>query len=255
MNSEQQGSTGLNREALPPRVVFPGSVIVIAGRSESMSSPGRSSGVVRFDVFEVDLSAGELHKAGRKIKLQILPFQALAILLERPGEVVTRKEFEKRLWPGDTFVDFDHSLNTAIKKVRLALGDDNKKPRFVETLPKRGYRFIGHLEHQAPPVSAKTPAPAPAVGRLIRLLADGHLSFGLASVDEAAAREREKLEAASDDVGLSLLIASQKLLMVPDGTPARMLEIRRPESCCQVRFLEGEHYGKTALVLAKQLAE
>ena len=120
-------------------VVFPGSVIVIRrGRSESMSSPGRSSGVARFDVFEVDLSAGELHKAGRKIKLQILPFQALAMLLERPGEVVTRKEFEKRLWPGDTFVDFDHSLNTAIKKVRLALGDDNKKPRFVETLPKRG---------------------------------------------------------------------------------------------------------------------
>jgi len=236
-------------------VVFPGSVIVIRGRSESMSSPGRSSGVARFDVFEVDLSAGELHKAGRKIKLQILPFQALAMLLERPGEVVTRKEFEKRLWPGDTFVDFDHSLNTAIKKVRLALGDDNKKPRFVETLPKRGYRFIGHLEQQAPPVSAKTPAPASGVGRLTRLRADGNLSFVLVSVDEAAAREREKLEAASDDVGLSLLIASQKLLMVPDGTPVRVLEIRPPDSCCQVRFLEGEHYGKTALVLAKQLAE
>ena len=236
-------------------VVFPGSVIVIRGRSESMSSPGRSSGLARFDVFEVDLSAGELHKAGRKIKLQILPFQALAMLLERPGEVVTRKEFEKGLWPADTFVDFDHSLNTAIKKVRLALGDDNKKPRFVETLPKRGYRFIGHLEQQAPAASAKTPAPASGVGRLARLRADGRLSFVLVSVDEAAAREREKLEAASDDVGLSLLIASQKLLMVPDGTPVRVLEIRPPDSCCQVRFLEGEHYGKTALVLAKQLAE
>ena len=177
------------------------------------------------------------------------------MLLERPGEVVTRKEFEKRLWPGDTFVDFDHSLNTAIKKVRLALGDDNKKPRFVETLPKRGYRFIGHLEQQAPPVAAKTPAQASGVGRLARLRADGNLSFVLVSVDEAAAREREKLEAASDDVGLSLLIASQKLLMVLDGTPVRVLEIRQPDSCCQVRFLEGEHYGKTALVLVKQLAE
>src|SRR6266513_1152998 len=186
-----------------------------------MSFPGRSSGVARFDVFEVDFSAGELHKAGRKIKLQILPFQALAILLERPGEVVTRKEFEKRLWPGDTFVDFDHSLNTAIKKVRLALGDDNKKPRFVETLPKRGYRFIGHLEQQAPAVAAKTPAPASGVGRLARLRADGHLSF----------------------------------VMVSAGTPVRVLEIREPDSCCPVRFLESEHYGKTALVLVKQLAE
>src|SRR5437016_9455832 len=255
MNSEQQGSTGLNREAAAPIAVFPGSVIVIRGRRESMSSLGRSSCVVRFDVFEVDLRAGEVYKAGRKIKLQILPFQALAMLLERPGEVVTRKEFEKRLWPGDTFVDFDHSLNTAIKKVRLALGDDNKKPRFVETLPKRGYRFIGHLEQQAPPVSAKTPAPASGVGRLTRLRADGNLSFVLVSVDEAAAREREKLEAASDDVGLYLFNESQMLLNVVDETSLSGIDIRPPDSCCQVRFLEGEHYGKTALVLAKQLAE
>src|SRR5260370_36069099 len=108
----------------------------------------------RFDVVELHLRAGELYKAGRKIKLQVLPFQALALLLERPGELVTREEFEKRLWPGDTFVDFDHSLNTAIKKLRQALGDDNKKPRFVETLPKRGYRFICIVEqaaHGSPP--------------------------------------------------------------------------------------------------------
>jgi len=225
------------------------------GRRESMSSPGRFTGVARFDVFEVDLRAGELYKAGRKIKLQVLPFQALAMLLERPGEVITRKEFEKSLWPGDTFVDFDHSLNTAIKKLRLALGDDNRKPRFVETLPKRGYRFIGRLEHGAPPLSAKPPVPSSGVGQLARLRADGNLSFALVSVDEEAAAEREKSEAASDDVGLSLLIASQKLLIVPDGTPVRILEIRQLDSCCQVRILEGEHYGKTALVLLKQLAE
>jgi DNA-binding winged helix-turn-helix (wHTH) protein len=123
-----------------------------------MSSPGCPSGVIRFDLFEVHLRAGELYKAGRKIRLQIQPFHALALLLERPGEVVTREEFEKKLWPGDTFVDFDHSLNTAIKKLRLALGDDQKKPRFVETLPKRGYRFIGKLAETAPALSAPPPS-------------------------------------------------------------------------------------------------
>src|SRR6266404_4861261 len=159
MNKEHHRNTGLKQEALTP-AVFPGSVIVIAGRRESMSSPGQSSGVVRFDVFEVDLRAGEVYKAGRKIKLQVLPFQALVMLLERPGEVVTRKEFEKRLWPGDTFVDFDHSLNTAIKKLRQALGDNKETPRFVETLPKRGYRFIGKPEYMAATLPAKTLAPS-----------------------------------------------------------------------------------------------
>ena len=219
-----------------------------------MWSPGRSAGVLRFDVFEVHLCAGELYKAGRKIKLQVLPFQALVMLLERPGEVVTRKEFEKRLWPGDTFVDFDHSLNTAVKKLRQALGDDKNKPHFVETLPKRGYRFIGNLGHAAPPLSAKPPAPSSGVGQLARLCAESKLSFVLVSADEEAAAEREKLEAASDDVGLSLLIASQKLLMVPDGTQVRILEIQQPGSRCQVRILEGEHYGKTALVPLQDLA-
>src|SRR5712692_2695178 len=144
-----------------------------------MPSPGRSSCAVRFDVFEVDLRAGEVYKAGRKIKLQVLPFQALAMLLERPGEVVTRQEFEKRLWPGDTFVDFEHSLNTAIKKLRQALGDNKEKPRFVETLPKRGYRFIAIVEHAAPPSPAKPPAPSSWVGQCARLRADGKLSFAL----------------------------------------------------------------------------
>jgi DNA-binding winged helix-turn-helix (wHTH) protein len=220
-----------------------------------MSSPGRSSGTVRFDVYEVDLRAGELYKAGRRIKLQVQPFHVLALLLERPGEMVTREDFEKRLWPGDTFVDFEHSLNTAIKKLRQALGDDKKKPRFVETLPKRGYRFIGKLEHAALKSLAKTPAQSAVVGRLARLCADGKLSFALVSVDEETAAEREKLETASDDVGLSLLIAAQKLLMVSDGTPVRILEVRQPDSRCQVRILDGEHYGKTALVPLKQLEE
>jgi DNA-binding winged helix-turn-helix (wHTH) protein len=220
-----------------------------------MASPGRASDVVRFDVFQVDLRAGELYKAGHKIKLQIQPFRALVLMLERPGEVITREEFEKKLWPEDTFVDFDHSLNTAIKKLRQALGDDKEKPRFVETLPKRGYRFIGKLDHAALPTSVQTPAPSSCVGRLATLCGDGKLSFALLSVDEDTAREREKLDAANDDVGLSLLIASQKLLMVPCGTRVRILELHQPESRCQVRILDGEHYGKTALVSLRHLLE
>jgi DNA-binding winged helix-turn-helix (wHTH) protein len=100
---------------------------------------------VRFGIFEVDLQAGELRKAGLKLKLTGQPFQVLAILLERPGGVVTRDELQKRLWP-DTLVDVDHNLNTAINKIREVLGDSAESPRFVETLPRRGYRFIAPLE-------------------------------------------------------------------------------------------------------------
>ena len=223
-----------------------------------MVSPGRASGVVRFDVFTLDVRAAELYKAGRRIKLQIQPFRALALLRERPGEVITREEFEKRLWPEDTFVDFDHSLNTAIRKLRQALGDDKNKPRFVETLPKRGYRFIGNLQTAALPVAPEAldaPADSPFVGRLAAISGDGELSFALLSIDEDTATEREKLGAANDDVGLSLLIASQRLLMVPRGTQVRILELFQPGTRCQVRILEGEHYGKTALVALQHLTE
>jgi DNA-binding winged helix-turn-helix (wHTH) protein len=94
-------------------------------------------------VFEAELHSRELRKNGMKIRLQDQPFQVLAILLERPGEVVTRGELQKRVWPADTFVDFDNSLNAAINKIREALGDSAEYPHFVETLPRRGYRFIG----------------------------------------------------------------------------------------------------------------
>ena len=101
--------------------------------------------VIRFAIFEVDLLSGELRKAGVKLKLTGQPFQVLAILLEQPGLVVTREELQKHLWP-DTFVDVDHNLNTAINKIREVLGDSAENPRFVETLPRRGYRFIAHVE-------------------------------------------------------------------------------------------------------------
>jgi Tol biopolymer transport system component/DNA-binding winged helix-turn-helix (wHTH) protein len=101
--------------------------------------------LVRFGTFQVDLPAGELRKSGVKLRLTGQPFQVLAILLEHPGEVVTREELQKRLWP-DTFVDVDHNLNTAINKIREVLGDSAESPRFVETLPRRGYRFVAPVE-------------------------------------------------------------------------------------------------------------
>jgi DNA-binding winged helix-turn-helix (wHTH) protein len=106
----------------------------------------RPSGVISFGVFEVDLRAEELRKSGLKLRLRGQAFQVLAMLLERRGEVVTREELQQRLWPDGTFVDFDHGLNTAINKIREVLGDSAENPRFVETLPRRGYRFIAAVE-------------------------------------------------------------------------------------------------------------
>jgi Tol biopolymer transport system component/DNA-binding winged helix-turn-helix (wHTH) protein len=108
-----------------------------------MAESAAKSNIVRFGLFELDLQARELRKSGVRIKLQEQPFQILSMLLERPGEIVTREELQKRLWPEDTFVDFDLSLNSAVKKLRQALNDDSENPRFIETLYRRGYRFIG----------------------------------------------------------------------------------------------------------------
>ena len=113
--------------------------------SGSALNPRTNQNVVRFGLFELDLRVGELRKSGLKIKLQEQPLQILTVLLERPGEIVTREELQKRLWPEDTFVDFDLSLNSAVKKLRQALGDDSGNPRFIETLYRRGYRFIGQI--------------------------------------------------------------------------------------------------------------
>jgi len=117
-----------------------------------------SARLVRFGVFEVDLQAGELRKSGVKLKLTGQPFQVLTILLDRPGEVVSREELQNRLWP-DTFVDAEHNLNTAINKIREVLGDSAENPRFVETLPRRGYRFIAPVQNEQPVVRLQiTPA-------------------------------------------------------------------------------------------------
>jgi len=113
--------------------------------------------LIRFGLFEVDLRAGELRKQGTRIKLQEQPFQILAMLLEHQGDVVSREDLRKKLWPDDTFVDFDHSLSTAINKIREALGDSAESPRYIETLPRRGYRFIA-LAGPPPPPPLYTPS-------------------------------------------------------------------------------------------------
>ena len=121
---------------------------------------------VRFGTFEADLRSGELRRDGLKVKIQELPFQVLVLLLEKPGEVVTREDLRSRVWPADTFVDFEQGLNKAINKLREALGDDANNPRFVETLTRRGYRFIAPVE-----AGTSTRGHSPGAGRIIVLSA------------------------------------------------------------------------------------
>jgi cholera toxin transcriptional activator len=125
--------------------------------------PGNQSGrIARFGVFELDLAAGELRKNGAKLRLQEQPFQVLALLLERAGDVVTRDELRQKLWPADTFVDFDHGLNTAVNKLREALGDSALSPRYIETLARRGYRFIAPVQNIAGASSPETTGVGPS---------------------------------------------------------------------------------------------
>ena len=136
-----------------------------------MKSVSQSHGIIRFGVFELDLATRELQKSGVKVKLQDQPFQVLAMLLERPGDLVTREDLQKRLWPVDTFVDFDQGLGTAIRKLREALGDSADNPRFVETLPRRGYRFISPVSgngRAAEVLPQQSEAPQAAQRRVLR---------------------------------------------------------------------------------------
>jgi eukaryotic-like serine/threonine-protein kinase len=132
------------------------------GLSQSSPDSPRS---VRFGVFEVDLEGGELRKSGLKIALQVQPFRVLRLLLENPGKVVTREEIQQQLWTADTFVEFDRGLNTAITKVREALGDSAVSPRFIETVPRRGYRFLVPVENidGKKPEETVTDSPLPQI--------------------------------------------------------------------------------------------
>jgi DNA-binding winged helix-turn-helix (wHTH) protein/Tol biopolymer transport system component len=146
-----------------------------------MGDPSPLRRTLRFGVYQCDLSAGELHKNGIKVRLSGQPFRLLTILLERPGEVVTRRELGERLWPAGTFVDFEDGLNTAIKKLRVALDDQSENPRFLETIPRRGYRFIAPVEIVAE---------------------NGQAKKGLAG-ENVAKEPAEPVEAASGDMSAS----------------------------------------------------
>src|SRR6266571_7024362 len=121
-----------------------------------MSTPTVSARALRFDAFELDPRTGELHKNGVKLHLQGQPLQVLAILLQSAGNLVTREELRTQLWTADTFVDFDHSLHNAIARIREILGDSAETPRYIETLPRRGYRFIAPVE--GPEIQALEPS-------------------------------------------------------------------------------------------------
>jgi DNA-binding winged helix-turn-helix (wHTH) protein len=242
------------------------SLVVYIQTKAPMPQAAPAPAILRFDVYTVDLRAGELYKSGRKIKLQEQPFQILAMLLEHPGNVVTREEMRQRLWSGDTFVDFEHSLNTAIKKIRHALNDEAGKPRFVETLRRRGYRFAGFVagtsplsESSALPSTSPSPSssalppasselPGDIVGKILILQDEAGGELLSLSIDETTLKERQKLETASDDLGLALLFADQKVLMVRSGTRVKVLDLRPASGCYEVRVLEGEHSAKSALV-------
>jgi Tol biopolymer transport system component len=134
--------------------------------------------LIRFGIFEVDLDSGELRKSGQKLKLTGQPFQVLVILLEHAGRVVTREELQKRLWP-ETFVDVNHNLNTAINKIREVLGDSAENPRFIETLPRRGYRFMGRVGVAEGSAQAALDDPRPVTRSLTRLTFDAGLQLGV----------------------------------------------------------------------------
>ncbi len=153
---DEQGDDQGSEDLLPGgahRLIVAASPVI---NSRPMAEGNRKT--IRFGLYEVDPPSGELRKNGAKVRLQEQPFQVLLALLERPGEVVTREDLRLRLWPADTFVDFDHSLNTAINKLRDALGDTAANPRFIETLARRGYRFIAPVQSDSGEVA--TPAVA-----------------------------------------------------------------------------------------------
>lgn len=219
--------------------------------SHKSAAPRRAS----FGPFSVDLRTGELYKGKKKIKVQQLPMQVLGALLERPGEVVEREELKSRLWPADTFVDFEHGLNTAIKKLRQALGDSTTKPRYIETLPKKGYRFAGKLQGELAEPPAKRTCPSGIVGKILYVCAEQQMECVVAPVDEKSREEWQRLQALSDDVGVSMMIAHNRLLLLEVGKPVRVLAEDGVPGWCETRVLEGEHYGKTALLPRTALRE
>src|SRR5215468_8165449 len=171
-----------------------------------MTSPA-SVGIIIFGEFEAKLGSRELCRRGERVRLPDQSFQILAMLLERRGELVTRDEIRQQLWPGDTFVDFDHGLNNAVNRLREALGDSADSPRFVETLPRRGYRFIAPVgESGSPPLSSippvaeslTTPLKLPGKGRwAVAVVVSGAVALAILTISPSHVRMRATGQIAS----------------------------------------------------------
>jgi DNA-binding winged helix-turn-helix (wHTH) protein len=227
--------------------------------ASTMRDEVSSEGGVRFDAYQVDLHTGEVRKHGLKVRLPPRPFQILALLLERPGELLTRKELQERLWPADTFVDFEHGVNAAIQTLRRALCDSHKKPRFIETLPRRGYRFIAAVEKIQPHAGGTTLASAlqqkePAavsphpewVGQIATICDEAGRNYVLLPISEEIFGEMCACETAKDDLGISLLVAAEKLLLVNCGTRVQILDASDTDRGCMVRIMGGQFVGEKA---------
>jgi DNA-binding winged helix-turn-helix (wHTH) protein len=218
--------------------------------------------MLRFGSFTVDARAGEIFKKGKKLEVQPQPLQVLVSLLENAGEVVTREELRQKIWPVDTFVDFEHSLNTAIKKLRQALGDNAARPKYIETLPRRGYRFRGKVEASSEKAGASLATSAGAniarppgqlAGKVFTLESQKGIPCVMAPMDENCRREWERLQSLDDDVGIAVMIAEKRLMLVEGGHRVRVLAAEEKTQWCEVRIMDGEHYGRTALVEKKVL--
>lgn len=226
-------------------------------------------GGLRFDAYQIDLRTGELRKHGRKIRLAGRPFQILALLLEQPGQLLTRKELQQRLWPADTFVDFEHGVNAAIQTLRRALCDSHKKPRFIETLPRRGYRFIAAVERIESNVAAAAASAAAAnvaptnvaalhdkplaaalgsewVGQIATICDESGRNYVLLPISEEILNEMCGCESSQDALGISLLVAAEKLLLVNCGTRVQILDASNASLGCKVRILGGQFVGEKA---------
>jgi DNA-binding winged helix-turn-helix (wHTH) protein len=247
----------------------------IRSLATAMRNDFPSEGGLRFDAYHVDLRTGELRKHGRKIRLAGRPFQILALLLERPGELLTRKELQERLWSADTFVDFEHGVNAAIQTLRRALCDSHKNPRFIETLTRRGYRFIAAVEgaqpgagpaaatsNQGQPPAAAASAVAASgaarsewVGQIATIRDETGRNFVLLPASEEIFHEMCACEKARDDLGISLLVASEKLLLINCGTRAQILDASKADLGCKVRILGGQFVGEKAFAPRAYLTE
>src|ERR1700751_3182693 len=211
-------------------------------------------GQIRFGAYHVDLRTGELRKPGHKVRLAGRPFQILAMLIEQPGELLTRKKLQSKLWPVDTFVDFEHGVNAAMQTLRRALCDSHKKPRYIETLPRRGYRFIATVDGANFASSPGLPAgtkfhtrPASEwVGKVATICDETGRNYVLLPATEEILEEMRSCEAAQDDLGISLMVADEKLLLVCCGTRVKILGAANPDEGCHVRILGGQFVGEKA---------